>query len=111
RGVAFCWFCLFFFQAEDGIRDGHVTGVQTCALPICSIREGRAPGRRAVRAGASFHCCCESPESVVPVRPSGTQNADKSTVSGADRPSAVLHSNSERQMGPWSPESFPVWAP
>src|SRR5690348_18246255 len=28
-----CWF--FFFQAEDGIRDGRVTGVQTCALPIC----------------------------------------------------------------------------
>src|SRR5690625_5511607 len=26
--------CVFFFQAEDGIRDGHVTGVQTCALPI-----------------------------------------------------------------------------
>src|SRR5207253_5459592 len=26
--------CCFFFQAEDGIRDGHVTGVQTCALPI-----------------------------------------------------------------------------
>src|SRR5439155_17398600 len=24
----------FFFQAEDGIRYGHVTGVQTCALPI-----------------------------------------------------------------------------
>src|SRR5690606_40304528 len=27
-------FCFFFFQAEDGIRDFHVTGVQTCALPI-----------------------------------------------------------------------------
>src|SRR5690606_40713761 len=26
--------CSFFFQAEDGIRDFHVTGVQTCALPI-----------------------------------------------------------------------------
>src|SRR3712207_8418197 len=26
--------CLFFFQAEDGIRDIGVTGVQTCALPI-----------------------------------------------------------------------------
>src|SRR5256885_10597592 len=25
----------FFFQAEDGIRDYKVTGVQTCALPIC----------------------------------------------------------------------------
>src|SRR3990170_4196770 len=27
--------CVFFFQAEDGIRDDLVTGVQTCALPIC----------------------------------------------------------------------------
>src|SRR6266487_6146214 len=27
-------FLFFFFQAEDGIRDGRVTGVQTCALPI-----------------------------------------------------------------------------
>src|SRR5699024_11827330 len=26
----------FFFQAEDGIRDRNVTGVQTCALPICA---------------------------------------------------------------------------
>src|SRR5205807_5668842 len=30
---------IFFFQAEDGIRDYKVTGVQTCALPICA-----APG-------------------------------------------------------------------
>src|SRR5207302_5891704 len=29
----------FFFQAEDGIRDFHVTGVQTCALPICRKEE------------------------------------------------------------------------
>src|SRR5437870_9139057 len=29
---------VFFFQAEDGIRDGHVTGVQTCALPICLVQ-------------------------------------------------------------------------
>src|SRR5207245_8774968 len=28
-------FSFFFFQAEDGIRDATVTGVQTCALPIC----------------------------------------------------------------------------
>src|SRR5690606_11305368 len=32
--VYVCFF--FFFQAEDGIRDFHVTGVQTCALPITS---------------------------------------------------------------------------
>src|SRR6266516_7176590 len=30
--------CVFFFQAEDGIRDRTVTGVQTCALPICPNR-------------------------------------------------------------------------
>src|SRR5690606_3286209 len=29
--------CVFFFQAEDGIRDFHVTGVQTCALPIFAV--------------------------------------------------------------------------
>src|SRR5204863_3557424 len=29
-----------FFQAEDGIRDLYVTGVQTCALPICNILLG-----------------------------------------------------------------------
>src|SRR5207245_5780260 len=29
-----CFFFFFFFQAEDGIRDATVTGVQTCALPI-----------------------------------------------------------------------------
>src|SRR5207245_3551182 len=33
----------FFFQAEDGIRDATVTGVQTCALPICFI-SGPGPG-------------------------------------------------------------------
>src|SRR2546422_9367128 len=31
---------IFFFQAEDGIRDVAVTGVQTCALPICAARGG-----------------------------------------------------------------------
>src|SRR2546430_12135073 len=30
--------CFFFFQAEDGIRDLTVTGVQTCALPISNVR-------------------------------------------------------------------------
>src|SRR5437870_6363174 len=36
------YFFFFFFQAEDGIRDGHVTGVQTCALPICCSRSSTA---------------------------------------------------------------------
>src|SRR5690349_22462698 len=37
--------CFFFFQAEDGIRDLYVTGVQTCALPISSPT-AHAPSRR-----------------------------------------------------------------
>src|SRR5215469_10906684 len=32
----------FFFQAEDGIRDLYVTGVQTCALPISTLRPARS---------------------------------------------------------------------
>src|SRR5699024_11263180 len=34
----FC-FLFFFFQAEDGIRDRNVTGVQTCALPISYLTD------------------------------------------------------------------------
>src|SRR6266704_6334838 len=41
-----CFTLLFFFQAEDGIRYRNVTGVQTCALPICSRSSGTAPPPR-----------------------------------------------------------------
>src|SRR6266704_5484122 len=51
--VSFFFFCrikdgtmdLFFFQAEDGIRDRNVTGVQTCALPISRARDELAHTR------------------------------------------------------------------
>src|SRR5690606_39469507 len=41
---------IFFFQAEDGIRDFHVTGVQTCALPISrsEVVEGVVVGHHSV---------------------------------------------------------------
>src|SRR5438046_8644788 len=50
---------LFFFQAEDGIRDWSVTGVQTCALPIYPHHDGEehhqlgldSPGARLVPVG------------------------------------------------------------
>src|SRR5207249_5351862 len=53
----------FFFQAEDGIRDRNVTGVQTCALPISPraehlavvlVRERDGPARRPGGSGAQF---------------------------------------------------------
>src|SRR5256885_7265912 len=60
---------LFFFQAEDGIRDYKVTGVQTCALPICIKAEmdyGRGPektwvyGALRVRDGKEVTRCAAS---------------------------------------------------
>src|SRR5690349_22077371 len=39
----FVFFFFFFFQAEDGIRDLYVTGVQTCALPIWHGVDHAAP--------------------------------------------------------------------
>src|SRR5256885_3025660 len=47
--ICLCFF--FFFQAEDGIRDYKVTGVQTCALPILFATRD---GRRVMRSGASL---------------------------------------------------------
>src|SRR5690606_40849353 len=44
---------LFFFQAEDGIRVFHVTGVQTCALPICSAYH-RGPAMLPTTTGDTF---------------------------------------------------------
>src|SRR5699024_10965273 len=48
--LQYCFRSCFFFQAEDGIRDRNVTGVQTCALPICKpeVDRRRAPGAPAL---------------------------------------------------------------
>src|SRR6266542_6550173 len=46
-------FFFFFFQAEDGIRDATVTGVQTCALPI-SRRPVKRPPRPPTVPGARY---------------------------------------------------------
>src|SRR5438132_6976091 len=50
-GLLFCvYLFFFFFQAEDGIRDHCVTGVQTCALPIYkTLQIARRVGERVAR--------------------------------------------------------------
>src|SRR6266508_5742269 len=55
----------FFFQAEDGIRDGHVTGVQTCALPIFPHPARRDPAQR------------EAGEAALRLRPAGGTREDR----------------------------------
>src|SRR5579884_4440906 len=47
----------FFFQAEDGIRDFHVTGVQTCALPISGGHGEPDPHLRLPRARSEGRNC------------------------------------------------------
>src|SRR5258706_9451444 len=51
--IRICYF-FFFFQAEDGIRDWSVTGVQTCALPISIFPEAVALKRQCVIHGKPF---------------------------------------------------------
>src|SRR5690606_37691191 len=52
----FFFFFFFFFQAEDGIRDFHVTGVQTCALPICLPVSVCGTGTSLLARGFSRQC-------------------------------------------------------
>src|SRR5690349_21967159 len=77
-----CCFVFFFFQAEDGIRDLYVTGVQTCALPIWA--GGRKSG--AVPLGASLAAAYDV---VVARGPQGGPRASSSAVARAtaSRPS------------------------
>src|SRR5690606_40731527 len=59
-----CVSSFFFFQAEDGIRDFHVTGVQTCALPICKpnkvTRRSRSPRNSPANSSVKKACACNT---------------------------------------------------
>src|SRR5688572_31130306 len=54
--MLFILFCIFFFQAEDGIRDLTVTGVQTCALPISEERGNEKSDQDEPRQAAPRTC-------------------------------------------------------
>src|SRR5256885_11055648 len=80
---------LVFFQAEDGIRDYKVTGVQTCALPIFAPRR--------LSASADFGCDCNSALSLrSAVRKSPRSNA--SIPSRSREPAAAAHRPDARKM-------------
>src|SRR5256886_2985554 len=97
------WF--FFFQAEDGIRDLTVTGVQTCALPIFNTAVDRRPRRDdAGRAGAGL----AAPQIGVPLRVCVVKG-DDNQIWALVNPEVVKHDRSEeRRVGKecrsrWSP--------
>src|SRR2546430_8000139 len=98
-----CFECVFFFfQAEDGIRDLTVTGVQTCALPIW-------------RARGSRRCRCSAAPPELPRRCRGLPLDRLSTppfggraARSARRPRAFPERSEERRVGKecrsrWSP--------
>src|SRR5205807_5373506 len=95
--LLFCVF--FFFQAEDGIRDYKVTGVQTCALPISPTGTRRSPVARTwvVRAARAW---CSAPISA--------RRARRSARATACRRAACRRSEERRvgkecrsRWGPW----------
>src|SRR5256886_12628193 len=66
-----CDCLVFFFQAEDGIRDLTVTGVQTCALPICpTIQQTFSEGAEPAVRSANTLLVCRSQEA-----PSSAENS------------------------------------
>src|SRR5206468_10035113 len=71
------FFSFFFFQAEDGIRDLIVTGVQTCALPIFRREhpEEPAPAHERSRAAAGDRSCAGAGSSGCSRRSSWTARA------------------------------------
>src|SRR3712207_7837197 len=94
----------FFFQAEDGIRDIGVTGVQTCALPIFQFDPTVNVGTRLQRAEEFLGLGYDGPEYVL-----GSQlDVQANEIHSIDR-SPIVHARSEeRRVGKecrsrWSP--------
>src|SRR5690554_8225551 len=85
--------CCFFFQAEDGIRDADVTGVQTCALPIlkyqCSRSWNRASFGPPRVMSTAVHCPGRPRKTRGPVYPG----------SSCHRISKILMRSEERRVG------------
>src|SRR5437667_8147181 len=97
-------FIFFFFQAEDGIRDRDVTGVQTCALPIYEPCGHAAGGR----------CPSPSPRGG-PETPRGRRRRERGDAEGKRglpsrpiRPRQRGHRSEERRVGK---ECRSRWAP
>src|ERR671922_287792 len=73
---------IFFFQAEDGIRDDLVTGVQTCALPISQVTAG-VTGNKGVTASVSARWVAHLASfDVDNVNPTVTQNDPGANLRG-----------------------------
>src|SRR2546425_6028129 len=105
RSLMFLWCLFFFFQAEDGIRDKLVTGVQTCALPILwrgwyvpSVRMGFGMARISPRPDGKSKCS----ETRLARRPLG-RKATKAAAPAADGSRSEERRVGKEGRSRWSP--------
>src|SRR5256885_10214290 len=95
--------CLFFFQAEDGIRDYKVTGVQTCALPILKSETGGAMTNTRRLARATLALLLLARVAIADPPPNLAQ------AKGGPPPESAIGRSEERRVGKecrsrWSPD-------
>src|SRR5206468_8600389 len=111
-----CFFLFFFFQAEDGIRDLIVTGVQTCALPIsASCRRprparGRGPGGAIPWAGSTPADRARATGGFSPCTPEGCRTRARPCARCPCRPAADSRRRRRRTPASRSPRSVPAEA-
>src|SRR5256885_3470593 len=98
----YCCFFFFFFQAEDGIRDYKVTGVQTCALPISAPQR---VGAVDLPTGSFEHAIDHTSP---PIRASSMRTCGAPSVTGNGNWPPLPQRSEERRVGKecrsrWSP--------
>src|SRR5699024_10120567 len=82
---------VFLFQADDGIRDRNVTGVQTCALPISANHSQQTTGTSIIFQAAFLHHICHTIFSLTAQKCTAVQEiADQVTKNVSDRPSHCI---------------------
>src|SRR5207253_8402228 len=90
----------FFFQAEDGIRDGHVTGVQTCALPISARpafgTAGEADADRKAGAFLEFLVSLDTAKRVLGIESEALKELQARLDAGFER---AVERSEERRVG------------
>src|SRR2546430_17684347 len=94
---------LFFFQAEDGIRDLTVTGVQTCALPIFTRARARSDQATTLRPPSGRYTLFRPPPALIPAPLASTTAAAAAGAAGGPARSEERRVGNEGRSR-WSPD-------
>src|SRR5438093_11267339 len=92
----------FFFQAEDGIRDWSVTGVQTCALPIC---QPACASRAEIRRRRPAPQRSPQPPRTAPAGPVGSRSEERRVGKSVDLRGARTNKK-KKKSSRWKPATM-----